>query len=186
MSDRVAAKVKEQLDALSDADIDGLLDRFDQTEYRLQRRIIVSGILRSSVAADEIDRLLADNAALRKQVEAHAAHIARASEVIAARAERDALARLEAWQKPTRNHYRIYPTHLELMAWSGGVVAAFSCPMQYATHGPRKDSFGTGRVAADAQCVTVGTDEKPATASEVILAALELWERLYGEQKGGA
>lgn len=57
-SDRVNALAKEQLDALSDADIDDLLDRFDQTEYRLQRRI--------SVAADEIASLEAERDNLRR------------------------------------------------------------------------------------------------------------------------
>lgn len=60
MSDeRVNAKANELLGKLSDADIDEMFDRLDQTERRLQRRIIASFMLYRSVAADEIARLCA-------------------------------------------------------------------------------------------------------------------------------
>lgn len=147
----------------------------------------------SSAAADHLARVLAaadmldvDNYNLRQQVQGHCDRIAAQAALLARTAEKDALARLEAWQEPTVNYYRIYPGRLELMAWAGGAVAAFSCPLQFAAHGPRKDSFGTGRVGEDSQCVTVGTDEAPASLSACILAALELWQKVYGEQNGGA
>ncbi len=109
-----------------------------------------------------------------------------ASEVGEHGAEKDALARLEAWHKAhLSHHYIIRPGMVHLMGWtSGSGVAAFTSSTHHLLHGPSSDFSGLGRVPRDTECVTVGTDDKPATLSDCILAALELFARLYPEKEG--
>ena len=130
-----------------------------------------------------IDALKSENAALRKQIEGHCERIAAASEVIARNAERNALARLEAWQREEPDYcaYEVRQYRVKLVADLRVGVEAYRCPSEASDYG--------GRRTDPAHVVVAGTDDKPATLAECILAALARWEQLYGaavELKGGA
>lgn len=129
-------------------------------------------------ARQQMDARDAEIARLQRQVEGHCERIAAASEVIARNAERSPTARLEAWRLvfPDERSYELLPYKVTLAGAFGHFGAtAFRCPSERNDYGGRLDP---------AHVAVAGTDEQPATIDQCIHAALDLWERLYGEGGG--
>lgn len=90
----------------------------------------------------------------------------------------DTLARLEAWRAIDLDErsYEVLPYKVLLAGMLGyHGVTAFRCPSERNDYGERLDP---------AHVTVAGTDEQPATIAQCIHAALDLWERLYGEGGG--
>ena len=129
----------------------------------------------------EVDRLKAENATLRALHEARCERVAAAHEVIAARAERDALARLEAWEKEDETHWKREVQVSFVGCWRvrlsatdhGGYFSVEAMDRQNGREPLVNDRYHE---------IHVGTDDKPATLTETVLAALDLWQQRYGEQ----
>jgi hypothetical protein len=122
--------------------------------------------------------LLDELARVRQMHAARCERVAAASEVLAKVAERDALGRLEAWEQAgvQKRVFDLSPWHA--MLWDTDDCQAFA----YASPRDRE------AICLDegANVVIVGTDDKPATLGEMILAALDLWRTLHGDIGGDA
>ena len=121
----------------------------------------------------EVDRLNAEVAALRSQVRGHCDRIAAQAALLSRNAERDALGRLEAWEQASvqKRVFNLSPWHALL--WDTDDCQAYA----YASPRDREDICLDEGVSV----VIVGTDDKPATLAETIVAALDLWQKRYGE-----
>ena len=95
-------------------------------------------------------------------------------------AERNALARLEAWQRGGVD--RTVSLEVEDGVWRVELL-------DYSAGHRRVIVYGAPVTGGRGHVTGIGTDDKPATLAECILAALARWEQLYGaavELKGGA
>lgn len=126
----------------------------------------------------------AEIARLRKQIEGHVERIAAASEVIAKNAERSPLARLEAWRKDGPE--RMYDA--SVINAEGYAVANLTQRLPEG-RGVRLVQAFDRPISDKLDCIDsenyhlfyAGTDDKPATLAECILAALDQWERLHSK-----
>ncbi len=112
----------------------------------------------------------AEIARLQAIINGMAERIAAASEVIGARAERDALRLLEEWRSVEEGREPLI---------NGSCVALITTSEYKSVAAYRQPKhMPSGHLKS---FVCVGTDAEPATLSACILAALALWERLYGK-----
>ena len=145
----------------------------DQQRAYADAAVAVDDARRAGIAElqAEITKLETECASLRKLHEARCERLAAASEVIGRNAEKNALARLEAWVAEDREirHYVMVPGSVQIGSENHS-VHGYSCPSAARYHNTRFPEL----------MVVVGTDDAPASVATCILAALAKMESLYG------
>lgn len=171
----------------AEADYAALQSEYERAieSHTEEERLHWNAVAATERVEERLTAAVAENERLHRELTAFADRIASQADQLAQNAARDAMKRLEAWQKAEgwrEIECRIYAEGGVCIEADSGPryeeVEAFACP-----DAAKKRRRDTDR----SDVVIVGTDEKPASNGECLLAAIDLWQRLHGEaaQKGG-
>lgn len=128
-------------------------------------------------AAKEVERLRAENDSLHVVLQEANDTIERMSRE---QSEESALARLRAWVQADGTYYR----HAEISMDGRKDDAVEPCMcLDISWHGGTLTVWNTPMVRTIPNTIGIGTEDKPASLGEMVDAALERWERKYGEGK---